>query len=38
MLYPTPSLTSEDEQVLGEIEVMRERMRHQYPTRKPFRD
>jgi Fic family protein len=29
MLYPTPSLTSVDEHVLGEIEIMRERLRHQ---------
>lgn len=32
MLYPTPKLTSEDEHVLGEIESMRERMRHQFPA------
>ena len=35
MLYPTPALTPEDEQVLGEIEVMRERLRHQFPAGVP---
>jgi Fic family protein len=29
MLYPTPPLTPEDEVVLGQINVMRERLRHQ---------
>jgi Fic family protein len=29
MLYPTPGLNSEDEQVLSEIELMRNRLRHQ---------
>jgi Fic family protein len=29
MLYPTPDLTAEDAHVLGEIESMRERLRHQ---------
>ena len=29
MLYPTPSLTSDDERVLAEIEVMRDQLRHQ---------
>jgi len=32
MLFPTPSLSAEDEQVLGEIELMRDRMRHQLPA------
>jgi Fic family protein len=35
VLYPTPKLTPPDEQVLGEIEVMRERMRHQFPASPP---
>ncbi len=32
MLYPTPTLTSEDERVLQDIESMREVMRHQVPA------
>jgi Fic family protein len=32
MLYPTSSLTSEDQRVLGEIEASRERLRHQFPA------